>query len=199
LLIQAFATDVNDRMRDTGKSDPHALFQAHDIKLPPIPGFKSPNETPAPDMEPFPVYEDDRVKVSAILVNHAPVWPAFAYRFDTADGSVVFSGDTGPCKNVVRLARNATILVHEVIVTKWVDQRVPPPRSVADEGARNHLLTAHTPVEEVGKIAQAAGVAQLVLSHIVPAAGDDADLLPAQQGFNGNLIIGEDLLQIPVG
>jgi ribonuclease BN (tRNA processing enzyme) len=197
-LYQAYATDINDRMRDNGKPDPHLLVQAHDIQIPHVRGFISPNATPAPDMEPFMVYQDDRVKVSAILVNHAPIWPAFAYRFDTDDGSVVFSGDTGPCANVVRLARGATILVHEVIVTKWVDQRVPQPRSAADEGLRNHLLSAHTPVEQVGKIAQAAGVSQLVLSHIVPAAGDDADLLPAQQGFDGKLTVGEDLLQIAV-
>jgi ribonuclease BN (tRNA processing enzyme) len=198
LIYQAYATDINDRMRDNGKPDPHTLVNAHDIKLPAIPGFVSPNATPAPDMEPFTIYHDDRVKVSATLVNHAPIWPAFAYRFDTDDGAVVFSGDTGPCANLVRLARGAKILVHEVIVTKWVDARVPLPRSAADEGLRNHLLSAHTPVEAVGKIAAAAGVSQLVLSHIVPAAGDDADLLPAQQGFGGTLIIGEDLLQIPL-
>ena len=76
-----------------------------------------------------------------MLVQHAPVFPAFGFRFDTPDGSVVFSGDTGPCDNVVRLARGADVLVHEVIdVDRMTDRlsRLPnqrsgsqPPRRVA--------------------------------------------------------------------
>ena len=124
--------------------------------------------------------------------------PAFAYRFDTDDGSVVFSGDTGPCENLVTLARGAEILVHEVMVTAWVDQRVPMPRSAADEGLRAHLLSAHTPVEQVGRIAQAAGVGMLVLNHILPGYATAQDLLPAAAGFAGPVIVGEDLLQIGV-
>ncbi len=45
------------------------------------------------------------------LVEHAPVFPSFAFRFDSEQGSVVFSGDTGPCRNLVRLARNADVQV----------------------------------------------------------------------------------------
>ena len=65
------------------------------------------------------MFEDDRVRVSATLVAHAPVWPAFAFRFDTDDGSIVFSGDTARSENLIKLAKGADILVHEVIVTKW--------------------------------------------------------------------------------
>ena len=197
-LFEAYAVDINDRMRDNGYKDLRALVDVQDITLPAIPGFRSPNTTPAPEMEPFTVYQDDRVRVTATLVNHAPIWPAFAYRFDTDDGSVVFSGDTSPCANLVRLARGAQILVHEAIVTSWIDRTLPQPRSASDEAIRNHLLSAHTPVEKVGSVAQAAGVPKLVLSHIVPGNATDSDLAPAQEGFSGQLIIGDDLLQIPV-
>ena len=121
-LYQAFATDLNDRMRDNGKPSLEAVVEVHDIDIPPIAGFKSPNETPSPPMEPFKLFEDDRVRVSATLVDHAPVWPAFAYRFDTDDGSIVFSGDTGRSENLIKLAKGADILVHEVIVTSWVNR-----------------------------------------------------------------------------
>ncbi len=197
-LMQAFATDMNDRIRDNGKRGPAELVAPHDIALPPIEGFRSPNETPAPAMAPFPVFEDDRVRVTAILVSHAPIFPAFAYRFDTDDGSVVFSGDTGPCENLVTLARGAEVLVHEVIVTGWIDQRFPPPRSAADEGLRAHLLSAHTPVDQVGKIAEAAGVGMLVLNHLLPGNARAVDLMPAARDFSGPMVIGEDLLSIAV-
>jgi ribonuclease BN (tRNA processing enzyme) len=150
-------------------------------------------------MEPFKVFEDDRVRVSATLVAHAPVWPAFAFRFDTDDGSIVFSGDTARSENLIRLARGADILVHEVIVTRWINGLFPTPRSVAEEGLMQHLLSGHTRVEEVGEIAEAAGVKKLVLSHIVPGNATREQLLPAGKDFSGELVIGRDLMQIGVG
>jgi ribonuclease BN (tRNA processing enzyme) len=65
-------------------------------------------------MEPFTVVDDGVVMVSAVLVPHGPVFPAFAFRF-TPEGSVVFSGDTAASENVVRLVHGADVLVHEVI------------------------------------------------------------------------------------
>jgi ribonuclease BN (tRNA processing enzyme) len=198
-LFQAFATDLNDRMRDNGKRSLEQLVEVHDIDIPALAGFKSPNETPSPPMEPFKLFEDDRVRVSATLVDHAPVWPAFAYRVDTDDGSIVFSGDTARNENLIKLAKGADILVHEVIVTSWINLLFPPPRSVADEGMMQHLLNAHTQVEEVGGIAEEAGVKKLVLSHIVPGNATREQLLPAGKGFSGELVIGRDLMQIGVG
>jgi ribonuclease BN (tRNA processing enzyme) len=197
-LYQAFATDLNDRMRDNGKPDVRSVVQAHDIHLPDIPGFRSPNQTPHPTMEPFRVHEDDRVRVSATLVNHAPIWPAFAFRFDTDDGAVVFSGDTAASDNLIKLAKGADILVHEVIVSGWIDRLFPSTRSLAEEGLRQHLLSAHTPVDQVGKVAESAGVSTLVLSHIVPGNSRASELMAAQRDFSGQLVIGEDLLQLGV-
>jgi ribonuclease BN (tRNA processing enzyme) len=75
----------------------------------------------------------------------------------------------------------------------------PAPRSVAQEGLLQHLLNAHTPVEEVGGIAEAAGVKKLVLSHIVPGTATREQLLPAGKGFSGEFVIGQELMQIGVG
>ncbi len=43
------------------------------------------------------VMQDENVKVTAALVNHPPVVPSFGYRFDTADRSIVISGDADAC------------------------------------------------------------------------------------------------------
>jgi ribonuclease BN (tRNA processing enzyme) len=198
-LSQAYATDLNDRIRDNGRHSLDALLEVHDISIPPIAGFTSPNETPSPDMDPFTVFEDDRVRVSAILVDHFPIWPAFAFRFDSDDGAIVFSGDTGPNKNLIKLAKGADILVHEVIVTSWVHRLFPETRSAAEEGLMQHLLNAHTRVEQVGKVAESAGVKKLVLSHIVPGNASIEQLLPAAKDFSGELVVGRDLMQIGLG
>ncbi|OBR53119.1 metal-dependent hydrolase [Paraburkholderia tropica] len=198
-LYQAYALDINDRLRDAHRPDLRSLMQVHDIVIPPISGFRSPNETPVPRMDPFKVYEDENVKVTATLVNHFPIWPAFAFRFDTDDGSVVFSGDTSPCDNLVRLAHGADILVHEVIDTSWVDALFPAPLGARETAFRQHLLNSHTSIDDVGKVAEAAGAKTLVLSHIAPGHAPRANLVRAQRNFSGQLIIGEDLMQIGVG
>jgi ribonuclease BN (tRNA processing enzyme) len=96
------------------------------------------------------------------------------------------------------LAKGADVLVHEVIVVDWVNRLFPEPRSVANEGLRQHLLNAHTPVDQVGKVAEAAGVTKLVLSHIIPGNATNGQLSAAKNGFSGELIIGQDLMTIPL-
>jgi ribonuclease BN (tRNA processing enzyme) len=148
-------------------------------------------------MPPIPVYEDALVTVSATLVNHGPVYPALAYRFDTARGSVVFSGDTGfPCDNLVALASGADVLVSEVIDTNFITTWFDDP--AAYEAIINHLRTSHTPIEDVGAHAQQAGVRTLVLNHIVPGNTPVRRLREAGRGFSGQLIVGEDLMTIDI-
>ena len=198
LMVQMFATDLNDRMFDNRKPSPSQLWEAKDVPVP-AKYLSDPNGKSAPDMEPFTFFEDDYVKVSATLVNHAPVFPALAYRFDTADGSVVFSGDTAKCANLVRLAQNADVLVHEVIDEDWAAQLFPAPRSEAEEGLYRHLIQAHTLKTEIGPIAAEANVGTLVLSHLVPVIQPESVWASCAKGFDGRMVVGRDLDVIDVG
>jgi ribonuclease BN (tRNA processing enzyme) len=198
LIKRAFATDYNDRIADNHIKGPDQLVEAHDIHLPAA-LISDPNGNNTPDMKPVRVYEDDRVSVTCVLVQHAPMFPAFAYRFETEAGSVVFSGDTSRTPNMVRLAAGADLLVHEVISREWLDQEMPQPRSPQVQAGYQHMLGAHTPADEVGKVAEEAGVRRLALNHLVPMNW------PAQrwrqvvgQDFTGELFVGQDLMRIPV-
>ena len=197
-LLRAYATDINDRMRDTGQPELGTRFQAHDIPLP-AGVVAEANANPAPEMDPIDVYEDENVKVRAILVMHPPTFPSFAYRFDSDDGSVVFSGDTAVTPNLVKLARDADVLVHEVIDRSWVESRFKARVNPKRRAGVNHLLGSHTPIEEVGAVAERAGVETLVLNHLVPADNPPERWLEARDGFSGRLVVGEDLMQIGVG
>jgi ribonuclease BN (tRNA processing enzyme) len=92
------------------------------------------------------------------------VTPAFAYRFDTADRSIVISGDTTRSENLIKLAAGADVLVHEVMYLPGIDKLVASPRREAL--AR---LSAATSAGDVGRVATAARVKKLVLSHYVPS------------------------------
>ncbi|WP_258133907.1 MULTISPECIES: MBL fold metallo-hydrolase [unclassified Arthrobacter] len=198
LLVQAFATDFNDRLFDNRKPRPDELWEAFDVPVPKE-YMKNPNSDPCPAMEPFDFFEDDRIKVSAILANHAPVFPSLAYRFETEEGSVVFSGDTGLTPNITTLAQGADVLVHEVLDKTWPESLFPQPRSDAQEGLYQHLIQAHTLIEDVGKVAQAANVGTLVLSHLVPGNRPDEVWARCAEDFDGKLVIGRDLDVIGVG
>jgi ribonuclease BN (tRNA processing enzyme) len=144
------------------------------------------------------VMSDDNVKVTGALVEHPPVVPAFGYRFDAHDRSIVISGDTAPSDNLVRLARGADVLAHSVRYPAAIDRlvgRVPNAATLKES-----ILAHQTSAEDAGRIAQAAGVKTLVLSHLVPA--DDPDVTErmwieaAQSRFHGKVILGRDLLEI---
>ncbi len=144
------------------------------------------------------VMQDDRVKVTAALAHHPPVVPAFAYRFDTADRSIVISGDTARSDRVIALARGADVLVHEALYVPAVDRLVARVGNAST--LKQHLIGSHTSAEDCGRIAQEAGVGTLVLSHFVP--GDDPSITPDMWGdaarahFRGRVIVGSDLLEI---
>ena len=205
-LLRAYAYNINLRIADEGRDSVtdsvriHEIGVARDGAAPEIDlgclGDGGSAASAAPDMDPVVIHpEDDHgVTVSAVLVQHAPVFPAFGFRFDTPQGSVAFSGDTGPCHNVVRLARGADILVHEVIAVELLAQRLR--RLPNFEAIRNHLAGSHSTPEQVGEIATRAGVGSLVLSHLVPG---DVDLTEAdwearvRPHYAGEIVCGVDL------
>ena len=202
-LMAAAAYDVNVRMREAGRRDLTALVAPSPVELPPGLGAAGPDRV-APGMEPVLVAEDDDVRVTATLVRHAPVFPAFAYRLDTDAGSVVVSGDTAPSPNLVRLARGADVLVHEVYDDGGDrdDDEAGADDEERWEAARrhHHLTTSHTGLSQVGAVAAEAGVRRLVLTHFVP--GDDvlADdhWLKGVRDFDGEVVVGRDLLELPL-
>jgi ribonuclease BN (tRNA processing enzyme) len=144
------------------------------------------------------VMTDDNVKVTAALVDHPPVIPAFAYRFDTPTRSIVISGDTAPSDNLVKLAGGADVLVHSVMYPPAIDRLVA---RVPNAAALKASILAHqTSAEDAGRIAQLAGVKTLVLSHFVPPddpeVTDQAWVAAARIHFRGTVIVGKDLLEV---
>jgi len=198
-LRQVWAGDFNDRLRDSSFLDPVAVFAVHDIDVSTVWATVDPQGVPPRLTEPIPVWTDGDLRITATLVDHHPTAPAFGFRFDTPDGSIVISGDTCPSENLIDLARGADYLVHEVIDPQFVEalmKRLPAEQA---DPLRTHLLESHTTIDQVGPVAEAAGVGTLVLSHLAPAHNPPERWQEAQKGFSGRLIVGEDLMQLPVG
>lgn len=175
-FLEMNRSDIRTRIVDEGRPPLEPLIDAREISAGGV------------------VYEDGNVRVTAALVDHPPIETAFAYRFDTADRSIVVSGDTAPCRNLVELAAGADVLVHEAIHLPALEDMIA--RDSAATRLREHLTASHTSAADAGRIAQEAGVGTLVLSHLVPSdAGlDDVWLEHAARGFDGKVVVGHDLM-----
>lgn len=195
-IIGALATDMNVRVRHEGIPDIRKFYQVTDIVLPE--GLQATGqEIEVKPTEPFQIYKDDNVRVTATLVYHGQVFPSFAYRFDTKDRSVVFSGDTAVSDNLIRLAKDADILVHEAIDPNWIATIVgEKPWDDRQKALAHQLETTHVTPLQAGEVATRAGVKTLVLSHLVPGDAPAEHWLEAKKTFKGNVIIGKDLAEI---
>lgn len=145
------------------------------------------------------VLRENGVVVTCALVDHPPVTLAFAFRLDSSDRSVVISGDTKPCDALIRLARGADVLVHEVLWPSAVDRMLANAYNAA--ALKKSILSHHTSAAEVGRVAAEAQVKTLVLSHFVPA--EDSEITDEMWtdairggGYKGPVILGKYLLEV---
>jgi ribonuclease Z len=167
------------------------------------------------DEPPFAVHEIDvgwsweqdgfRVRTGAVEHHQRVGMPSIAYRIESRYGTVVLSGDTAPCDSVVELARGADVLVHDA--------------AFLDEIIEARQMWSHSGPTGAGRVAAAAGVRTLVLTHLGPytspapsiamasmyygeARGPeiwDEIVARAQAQFDGEVVLGRDALVLEVG
>jgi ribonuclease BN (tRNA processing enzyme) len=140
----------------------------------------------AVDITPGTVYRDQRLTVTAFRVPHEGVTDAFGYRFDTADRSVVISGDTGPGDAVADACAGCDVLLHEVYSADAFQRHLP-------EWQRYHSR-AHTSTTELAELATRARPGTLVLYHaLLWGVTPEALLGEVARGYDGSVVFGRDL------
>jgi ribonuclease BN (tRNA processing enzyme) len=179
-FFEYMRADIEVRIEDEGRADLRDLLVPH--------GFDGPGI----------VLETPNMRVTAARVLHPPIADAYAYRFDTDDRSIVISGDTTYSPALIELARGADVLVHETLYVPGLEGLLARVRNA--QTLREHLVDSHTTTEDVGRVAQAAEVRTLVLSHLVP--GEDPSITDEQwtegvrRYYDGEIIVGRDLMEI---
>ncbi|MGO4166266.1 MBL fold metallo-hydrolase [Novosphingobium sp. YAF33] len=177
---------------------------------PPLAGMLKARDLPEHLSQPTLVFEDANIKVWAIGVDHFQSPPSIildhmpdcvAYRVEAGGRTFAFTGDSGPSSRLGVLAKGADVLVSEIVEPLAIAARIrasapdtpAPVREAIIAGmTRNHL----TP-EEVGKLAESAGVGEVVLTHFVPSPEEAADrgayTRPISARFKGKVIMAGDL------
>jgi ribonuclease BN (tRNA processing enzyme) len=143
----------------------------------------------AHEIRPGLVYKDANVTVHAFAVAHGSWDFAYGYRFDTADRSIVISGDTGPTQSAARACHGCDLLLYEVYSVQWFQER-PPAR-------QKYHSTFHTSTVELAAIAASAAPKQLVLYHQLFRPADDPDKVLIDEmlkaGYAGKILSAHDL------
>ncbi|KIL40420.1 ribonuclease Z [Gordoniibacillus kamchatkensis] len=143
------------------------------------------------------VYDKEGIRITAFEVDHRPVYPAIAYKFEYNGKTVVISGDTVPVPNMVEHSRGADLLVHEAYNKEWLDGLIEQYPEYAQ--ALSNPAKYHTTTLEAAEIAAKAGVKHLVLTHHIPApaaaeSAEEAYIAGMKDIFNGPITVGRDLM-----
>ena len=120
----------------------------------------------------------------------------YGYRFEKDDKVVVFSGDTAPTPNIVRLARGADLLVIDAGLAPTSVYRNT--KSAELQKIWENLQKEHCTPFQAGEIARTAGVKTLVMTHFLPNINEEETYQEAAEAFDGEIIVGQDLQVIPV-
>lgn len=196
--IQFCNADTEIRIVNEGRTvRPESLFHGKDLE---VSGITE-------------VFRDERVVVKAVQNTHFPERAlkrmphrSLAYRFDMADRSIVFSGDTAYCSGLVELARNADLFVCETIGVPQREMMEQVAKDIAEnrESIARHVIETHSTTEDVGRMASEAKVKAVVLNHIVGGPGPEGTLESFESSlvdsvrkvFSGPVTVGRDQMQL---
>ncbi|WP_442603188.1 MBL fold metallo-hydrolase [Paenibacillus sp. KN14-4R] len=148
------------------------------------------------------VYNQDGIRITAFEVDHRPVYPAIAYKFEFNEKSVVISGDTIPVANMIKYAKGTDLLIHEAYNKEWLDALI---QMYPDEAVGlNNPAKYHTTTLQAAEIAHQAGVKHLLLTHHIPAPAKtqeaaDAYIQGMQEIYSGPITVGRDLMEVDLG
>lgn len=180
-LEKAFAWDISTRRKENNKADSGALVNATDIKE----GF---------------VWEKQGVRVIPFTVRHADfIDSALGYKIEYAGHTVILSGDTRYSDNLVRYAKGADVVIHEVAAANEQSMQTSP--------LINQILGFHTSPEDAGRVFEQVKPKLAVYSHIIQLTADPAVPPPSvkdiisrtEKTYNGPLQVGEDLMSLEIG
>src|SRR5262249_23271537 len=140
------------------------------------------------------IYENDGVKVTAFLVDHGPLKPAFGYRVDYAGHSVAMSGDTRFSENLIHYSEGVDLLIHE---SSGAGTVAPPnPKETERERIqREKVANIHTSAAQTAVIFNRVKPRLAVYAH----GGGPLTMAEARKTYGGPLEDGEDLMTIEIG
>jgi ribonuclease Z len=150
----------------------------------------------AGDIDEGVVYDKNGAKVTAFLVDHGGIKPAFGYRIDYGGHSVAMSGDTRFSENLIRHAQGVDVLIHE---SGPPDPGPLPPTNDPEiqryRQFRQTVASFHTPARDAAIVFNRVKPRLAVYAH----GGGPAIMAETRKSYTGPLEDSEDLMMIEIG
>ena len=149
-------------------------------------------------------YQRGDFSITAIPVDHSPIHPAFGYRVDYADRSVVISGDTVVSEQLMKASEGVDLLLHDALSAKIIQGASKRATDAGDAHTAQILkdvMSYHAHTEDIAEAARAAGVKQLAFYHLVPPPRNEALEQVFMEGVSNDVLLTEDLMwfELPKG
>lgn len=145
------------------------------------------------------IYQNQDLRISVTEVEHQPIQPALAYRFDYKGRSLVISGDTVYSEKIVALGKNVDLMVHDALsmpLVKQLEQKAEQNNMAGISQIAIDIRNYHASPEDAGRAAQKANAKHLLLYHLVPPPRLPglANLFKwqAQKTYSGDVSVGID-------
>ena len=171
-IMQAWQADIDIRTKGLEHRSTAGLdVDAHDV----VPGV---------------VYQDANVKVTAFPNAHGEWTATFGYRFDTADRTIVISGDTNPSDALIEQCRKCDVLIHEAYADEY------SPADMANW--LEYRSRYHTTTSQLAGIAAKTNPGLLIIHHRGVGLGDreiseERYIAEVRRGYGGKVVVGHDL------
>ena len=139
--------------------------------------------------------------VRSVEVPHAPQLECLARRFELGGRSLVYSGDTTYAPEALApLAEGADLLIHEAYTQGAIERMAERAgmSAKARDAMHGAIAATHSQAEEAGRIAQAAGVRRLVLTHLLRTEREEELLAAAGAVFDGEVLVARDGLALEI-
>jgi ribonuclease BN (tRNA processing enzyme) len=173
-VLQAWEVDIANRL--------------HGMEKGTRAGFRVNTHEIAPGL----IYTDENIRATAFRVNHGEVNDAFGFRFETADRTIVISGDTAPTPNLIENCNDCDVLIHEAYSQQTY-------RKVSRKW-QAYRRKYHTSSKELADLANRVKPRLLVVYHrgnpgggTAIANSEDILLEEIQDLYKGKVLSGHDL------
>ena len=142
------------------------------------------------------IFRQGGVTITAFLVDHAAIDPAFGFRIDYDGRSVLLSGDTRPTENLVKYGSGVDLFILDVMSPMMIKNV----RARRTSREAEIIIGHHTTASQAAEIFAQTSPRLAVYTHTINRSAVAANLVAAtREGYAGPLLVGEDLMEISIG
>ena len=139
-----------------------------------------------------PVLNEEKISIQSFANNHGHIDNSYGFKIKYKGKNIVYSGDTTLSENVIKNAKGADILIHEIFASsKKIFKSNKKLREVA---------STHTTLDQMISVLKQTNPKLTILTHALLFGINENDVLKViEENYNGDVIFAKDLMSVDIG